>query len=160
MVFRHSLATLTSSSVSNSWKETFWPLQFSPASIWYLVIAFVVPIIVWTILFRYRERGMDLLRLLKKGKITELSGLGSWYANNITRIATSMLYSMAHYGLVPLLFWFTVLMLAPLNFPALLDATWVALPFFLAIGCVDGIDNRYRWLGIVDPNANDEGDGS
>ena len=102
---------------------------------------------------------MDLLRLLARGKITEPSGLGSWYANNITGYASAIVYSIAHFGPTLLSLWFTVLMLAPLEFPALLDATWMALPLFLALGFMVGIDIRYRCLGIVDPDS-DEEDGS
>ena len=159
MVFRHNLIAMTPCIVSTEWKEAFWQLQINPAGIWYLAIAVVVSITVSGILFQYKKKGIKILVLLERGEITEPSGLGSWYANNITANASAMLYSIAHYGLIPLSFWFTVLMLAPLDFPALLDATWVALPIFLAIGCVEGIPVQRRWLGIVDPECNDETDG-
>ena len=103
---------------------------------------------------------MKLLGGLAKGKIAEPSELGSWYANNITGNASAMLFSTVLYGLVPLSFGFTVFIPAPLDFPALLDFTWMALPIFLAIGFVAGIDVRNRWLDVVDPEPDDEKDAS
>jgi hypothetical protein len=114
-----------------------------------LAVAGVVSGIVWLALLAYRERGRAQLRLLFAGEVSEPSGLGAWYARNITSNLLSVPYGIAQFSLLPIVFWVVVAVIEPSHLAAVFSSTAFTFPLFILGGFVYG----YRQiLSVLDPD--------
>ncbi len=126
-------------------------LQSITENVIFLSIAFGAAGLLWLLGALYRYRGTVLLSQLSRDQIDQARGFGSWYAKNITGNPRSVLYSMAHYTLIPLTFLIAGFIFAPFEFDLVLERILPVFPFFVILGLVCGIDFRYRWWGTGKP---------
>jgi hypothetical protein len=114
-------------------------MQTNPYYVGFFAIAVVCGTLVWFLLWDREKKGRALKRQISRGEIPEPAGRGSWYARNINRTLTKMLYTIGHFVLTLLSIILVLLVLVPTDFHYTLNLAFQALPIFIILGICTGL---------------------
>ncbi|NWF95804.1 MAG: hypothetical protein HXY34_06645 [Candidatus Thorarchaeota archaeon] len=85
-----------------------------------VVAAFGLPYLFWGILVYLELKGMDLLAAQARGEIASPTGVGAWYARNISSTRKQMLYYLITRLQAPITFYLVASFCLPGNIPTIL----------------------------------------